>query len=62
MLSIALIGMAQAVDLRGKEKCSAFLQANYDKIRAEVEKLTDDRRMDVDIKVVNKMLRDGQFA
>jgi histidine ammonia-lyase len=62
MLSIALIGMAQAVDLRGKEKCSAFLQKNYETIRQEVEKLTEDRRMDVDIKAINKMLSDGKFA
>jgi len=62
MLSIALIGMAQAVDLRGKEKCSPFLQANYEKIRSSVEKLTQDRRMDNDIKIINQMLRDGNFA
>lgn len=61
MLSIALLGMAQAVDLRGKKNCSPFLQKNYDLIRAEVGKLTHDRRMDIDIKVVNKMLRDGHF-
>jgi len=62
MLSIALIGMAQAVDLRGKEKCSVFLQSNYEKIREEVEALEYDRRMDIDIKVINKMILDGVFA
>lgn len=62
MLSIALLGMAQAVDLRGKENCSEFLQKNYDAIRNEVEKLTDDRRMDIDIKVLNKMILQGKFA
>lgn len=61
MLSIALLGMAQAVDLRGRKNCSPFLQKNYDLIRAEVTKLTHDRRMDIDIKVINKMLRDGLF-
>lgn len=61
MLSIALMGMAQGVDLRGKEKCSLFLQKNYETIRSEVEKLTNDRRMDLDIKVVNKMLKEGKF-
>lgn len=62
MLSIALLGMAQAVDLRGRKNCSPFLQKNYDFIRAEVGKLTHDRRMDLDIKVINKMLRDGLFT
>jgi histidine ammonia-lyase len=62
MLSIAIIGMAQAVDLRGREKCSKFLQKNYDKIREEVAPLTQDRRMDVDIKIINDMLFGGEFA
>ena len=62
MLSIAIIGMAQGVDLRGKENCSEFLQKNYETIRSEVEKLTNDRRMDIDIKVINKMILQGKFA
>jgi len=61
MLSIALIGMAQAVDLRGKEMCSPFLQNNFDSIREKVEKLTEDRRMDMDIKVVNEMIKAKSF-
>lgn len=59
MLSIAFIGVAQAVDLRGKENCSIFLQNNYDAIREKVQKLTHDRRMDMDIKVVNEMINKG---
>lgn len=59
MLSIAMIGMAQAVDLRGYEKCSPFLQKNYERIRANVEKLTNDRRMDIDIKAVNALIKEG---
>ena len=62
MLSIAIVGMAQAVDLRGRDKCSEFLQKNYDKVRAEVDALEFDRRMDIDIKVVNKMILEGAFA
>jgi len=62
MLSIALMGMAQGVDLRGKEKCSEFLQKNYETIRSEVKVLTNDRRMDIDIKAVNKMIKKGLFA
>jgi histidine ammonia-lyase len=56
------MGMAQAVDLRGKEMCSPFLQKNYDTIRGKVEKLMEDRRMDVDIKVVNEMIKDKKFV
>jgi len=62
MLSIAIMGMAQGVDLRGKSEVSAFLAANYDKVRAEVEPLKFDRRMDIDIKVINKMILEGAFA
>lgn len=62
MLSIALIGMAQGVDLRGADKCSSHLQKNYNTIREIVEKLTHDRRMDIDIKVINKMITDGTFT
>jgi histidine ammonia-lyase len=62
MLSIAVLGMAQAVDLRGRENCSAFLQKNYDSVRTQVEPLAFDRRMDLDIKVINKMILEGTFA
>jgi len=62
MLSIALLGMAQAVDLRGKENCSSFLQKNHATIREQVEKLEYDRRMDKDIKIVYKLLEQGAFA
>ena len=62
MLSIAIIGMAQAVDLRGREECSEFLQANYDKVRKSVKPLEFDRRMDNDIKVIHKQLLEGLFA
>jgi len=62
MLSIATIGIAQAVDIRGKSECSAFLQANHTKIRAVVDALEFDRRMDIDIKVINKMILEGAFV
>ena len=62
MLSIAVMGMAQAVDLRGRAECSEFLQKNYDKVRAEVKALEFDRRMDIDIKVINKMILEGKFV
>jgi len=62
MLSIAIIGMAQAVDIRGKNSVSAFLAANHEKIRAQVDALEFDRRMDIDIKVIYKMILAGEFA
>jgi len=62
MLSIAIIGMAQAVDLRGYENCSSFLQKNYDKVREIVEPLEFDRRMDTDIKAINAKILNGEFV
>ena len=62
MLSIALLGMAQGVDLRGADKCSAYLQKNYNSIRKEVKQLDFDRRMDGDIKLINEMIKSGVFA
>ena len=56
------MGMAQAVDLRGRSECSEFLQKNYDKVRVEVEPLEFDRRMDLDIKKIYKMILEGAFA
>ena len=62
MLSIAFIGMAQAVDIRGYENCSSTLQKNYDSVRSIVEKLEFDRRMDGDIRAVNAMIQEGKLA
>ena len=62
MLSIAIIGMAQAVDLRGRSEVSTFLAANYDKVRSEVAALEFDRRMDIDIRVIYKRILEGEFA
>jgi len=62
MLSIAFLGIAQAVDIRGYEKCSNHLQKCYDAVREEVSILKEDRRLDLDIKAVNKMLFNGKFV
>ncbi|MFK5976767.1 MAG: aromatic amino acid ammonia-lyase [Sulfurovum sp.] len=62
MLSIAFLGMAQAVDIRGIEKVSPHLRAIHTQIRQEVEPLIEDRRMDIDIKAVHPMLKAGVFA
>ncbi|NOX14500.1 MAG: aromatic amino acid lyase [Epsilonproteobacteria bacterium] len=61
MLSIGFLGIAQAVDIRGYDKCSNHLKNCYDEVRKKVAKLENDRRMDLDIKTVNKMLKKGKF-
>jgi histidine ammonia-lyase len=61
MLSIAFIGMAQAVDIRGKEQVSPHLKNIYDEIRALVKPLYEDRRMDIDIAKMYKLLEKGTF-
>ncbi|ACZ13112.1 HAL/PAL/TAL family ammonia-lyase [Sulfurospirillum deleyianum] len=62
MLSIAFIGLAQAVDIRGKESVSPFLLKNYTALRKKIPALMEDRRMDVDIAQVQKKLHRGIFA
>lgn len=61
MLSIAMIGMAQAVDIRGKEKVSPYLKGIYNSVREHVEPLIEDRRLDVDIIKVNELIKAGKF-
>ena len=62
MLSIAFLGIAQAVDIRGYDKCSKHLQKCYNEVRKHVTKLELDRRLDLDIKTVNKLLKEGKFV
>jgi histidine ammonia-lyase len=62
MLSIAFIGMAQAVDIRGKEKVSPHLKSIYRTIRTIVKPLYEDRRMDIDIKNIKPLLEKGSFV
>ncbi|MEA1893323.1 MAG: aromatic amino acid ammonia-lyase [Campylobacterota bacterium] len=62
MLSIAFLGIAQAVDIRGYDSCSKHLQSCYDEVRTEVSILEEDRRLDLDIQTVNEMLLAGKFA
>ena len=61
MLSIGFLGIAQAVDIRGYDKCSPKLKATYSAIRSQVTKLEEDRRLDLDIKTINQMVLDGKF-
>ncbi len=61
MLSIAFIGMAQAVDIRGKEQVSPHLKNIYDEIRALVKPLYEDRRMDIDIRTMYKLIEQAKL-
>jgi len=62
MLAIAFIGMAQAVDIRGKEKVSPHLKKIYTDIRTIVKPLYEDRRMDIDIQNIKPLLEKGSFV
>ena len=62
MISIAFIGMAQAVDIRGNEKVSPHLKNIFSEVRTKVKPLIEDRRMDRDIKQVKALLIDGKFS
>ncbi len=61
MLSIAFIGIAQAVDIRGKDLVSAHLKNIYEALRVEVKPLYEDRRMDFDIEKVYTLLKEKKF-
>lgn len=61
MLSIAFIGMAQAVDIRGNSEVSAHLHNIYKEIRTVAKPLYEDRRMDGDIQNIKELLKAGKF-
>ena len=61
MLSIAFIGMAQAVDIRGKDLVSPHLTNIYENIRKDVRPLYEDRRMDFDIEKVYTLIQMKKF-
>jgi len=62
MLAIAFMGLAQAVDIRGKVGISPHLLSIYDKIRTEVEPLMADRRMDIEITQIVAMIERGELS
>lgn len=62
MLSIAFIGLAQAVDIRDKQNVSPFLLKNYHTLREKVPPLLEDRRMDWDIAHIQRKVYRGEFA
>ncbi|MDD5358916.1 MAG: aromatic amino acid ammonia-lyase [Sulfurovaceae bacterium] len=61
MMAIAMLGMAQAIDIRGVDKFSPFAQSIYDKIRKISPPLIEDRRLDMDILKVKDMLLRGDL-
>ncbi len=62
MLSIAFLGLAQAVDIRGADKVSPHLANIYKQTRQTVEPLYEDRRMDIDIQKIYKKVQDGTYS
>lgn len=61
MLSVAFIGMAQAVDIRGKDLVSPYLTNIYENIRKDVKPLYEDRRMDFDIEKIYTLIEMKKF-
>ncbi|WNL33862.1 aromatic amino acid ammonia-lyase [Arcobacter cryaerophilus gv. pseudocryaerophilus] len=61
MLSIAFTGMAQAVDIRGKDLVSPHLTNIYENIRKDVKPLYEDRRMDFDIEKIYTLIEMKKF-
>jgi histidine ammonia-lyase len=62
MLAIAMLGIAQAMDIRGLENFSPFAQSLYGKIRAVSAPLIEDRRLDGDIITLREMLLRGELV
>jgi histidine ammonia-lyase len=61
MLSIGMLGIAQAVDIKGVEKFSPFTKELYAKIRKISKPLIEDRRLDNDIKAIKEKLLLGEL-
>lgn len=62
MLSVAMLGLAQAFDIRGDENLSPKAVELHGKIRALSAQLIEDRRLDIDIQKVLMEIRNGSFA
>ncbi|MDD3324020.1 MAG: aromatic amino acid ammonia-lyase [Sulfurospirillaceae bacterium] len=62
MLSIAFMGLAQAVDIRGEKEVSPTLFKHHQAIREVAKPLFEDRRMDIDIEKVRNILNNGKLA
>jgi histidine ammonia-lyase len=61
MLSIAFIGIAQAVDIRGEENVSPYLKNIYTEIRKIIKPLFEDRRMDNDINSIKQIIKNKKL-
>ncbi len=61
MLSVAMIGLMQGVDIRGVEQVSPFLKESYTKVRALSAPLYEDRRLDGDIAAVKALIIKGEL-
>jgi histidine ammonia-lyase len=57
--AIGLLATAQAVDVRGPAACSPHSVAMRNAVRERVPTLEDDRRQDIDIEQVLRLLREG---
>jgi histidine ammonia-lyase len=62
MLAIAMLGIAQAIDIRGIDHFSPFAKELYAKIRAVSAPLIEDRRLDGDIITLREMLLRGELV
>lgn len=62
MLAIAMMGLAQAVDIRKKKGISPHLRKIHETIREEVDPLIEDRRMDADIEKVIRLIRSESLS
>lgn len=62
MLSVAMLGLAQAFDIRGSENLSPFSRELHIKIRSLSAPLIEDRRLDKDIMIMLEEMRKGRFV
>lgn len=61
MLSVAMLGLAQAYDIRGNDNLSPFSKELHSKIRELSKPVHADRRLDKDIMLVLEAIRNGGF-
>ena len=61
VVAIELLVMAEAFEYQRPLKSGAAIEAAYEKIRAIVPRLTEDRPPSPDIKAIAKLIRDGAF-
>ncbi len=59
--AIHLLGLCQAVDLRGPSECGEATREVWQAVRGRVPKNDGDRRMDLDVEAIRGMLRAGEL-